>query len=178
MSGDLLSRAKYFHDFLDRGQQKNVEEAFEAFIYQWLAMIIGMTDLLSYSGHDKHFTGDRQLIDEFQKRCPADFEELQECFQTYDLIEYKLNLANRKGSSKKHSILDASGDQGNYLAQLWKNEQHSSKELETFLYVACVIRNNLFHGKKSFMNNSDVELIKNVIPLINNINMSIKKLIH
>jgi hypothetical protein len=178
MSGDLLSRAKYFHDFLERAQGKPAEEAFEVFIYQWLAMIIGMTDLLSYSGHTNYFRGDRELIAEFQLRCPADFSDLQDGFQSDDLNDFKIYLANRKGSSKKHSILDASGDHGDYLAQLWKNKQHSSKELESFLIVACVIRNNLFHGKKSFMNNSDVELIKNVIPLINNINMSIVKLIH
>jgi hypothetical protein len=178
MGGDLLSRSKYFHDFLERAQGKPSEEAFEVFIYQWLAMIIGMTDLLSYSGHSKYFRGDRELIEEFREKCSEDFNDLQDGFISEDLNVFKIYLANRKGSIRKHSILDASGEYGDYLAQLWKNNQHSSKELESFLIVACAIRNNLFHGKKSFMNNSDVELIKNVIPLINNINMSIVKLIH
>jgi hypothetical protein len=178
MNSDLLSRAKYFFDFFNKAQQKSDDEAFEGFIYHWLAMIIGMTDLLSYSGLNKSFQGDRELIQEFQRRCQTDFEEIQVKFQSSEVSAFKLFLAKRKGSAREHCVLDFSGDHGNYLAQLWKNQHSSDKELESFLIVACIIRNNLFHGKKSFMNPSDVELIKNVVPLINNINLTISKLLH
>lgn len=178
MKHDVLSRAKYFFDFFRKAQEKSNDEAFEAFIYHWLAMIIGMTDLLSYCGHSKPFKGDRELISEFHDRCQADFEKIQAAFQCPELMQYKVFLAHRKGSARGHSVIDFSGDPGDYLTQLWINRYHSDKELESFLQVACVIRNNLFHGKKSFMNVSDVELIKNVVPMIMNINLSISKLLH
>ena len=178
MNSDLLIRSKYFFDFFKKAEEKSVDEAFEAFIYHWLAMIIGMTDLLSYSGLNRPFQGDRELIEEFHKKCHADFEEIQGKFQSSGLTEFKLFLSKRKGSARGQSVLDFSGDQGNYLAQLWRNQENSDRELESFLNLACVIRNNLFHGKKSFMNKSDVELIKNVVPLINNINLTISKLLH
>lgn len=178
MNFDLSKRSKYFFDFFNKAQQKLDDEAYEAFIYHWLAMIIGMTDLLSNSGLNIEFKSDKELIQEFQRRCQTDFEEIQVKFQSLELAEFKLFLAKRKGSTREHSFLDFSGEEGNYLAQLWKNQNSSDKELKDFLIVACKIRNNLFHGKKSFMNTSDVELIKNVVPLINNINLTISKLLH
>lgn len=177
MNSDILKRSKYFFDFFNKAQQKLDDEAFEVFIYHWLAMVIGMTDLLSNMGHNEPFKGDQALIEEFQRRCQTDFEEIRVKFQSSELLAFKLFLAKRKGSARGHCVLDFSEDQGNYLAQLWKNQSSSDKELEKFLFVACRIRNNLFHGKKSFMNTSDVELIKNVVPLINNINLTISKLL-
>lgn len=60
-----LARSKYFYDFFLKAQQKNDEEVFEAFIYHWLAMIIGMTDLLSnHRGSNRPFKGDRDSHNE------------------------------------------------------------------------------------------------------------------
>ena len=174
-----LARSKYFNDFFLKAQQKNDEEVFEAFIYHWLAMIIGMTDLLSnHGGSNRPFKGDRDLIHEFKRRCIADFEEIQTGFQKLEIQRYKSNLAQRKGTRLADPIVDHSGDSGDFLAQLWKNQNHSANELDYFLDVACVIRNNVFHGKKSFLNPEDEELIKNTVHLIENINGTIATMLH
>ena len=178
----MLERSRYFRDFFRRAQSQGEDEPFETFIFHWLAMIIGFTDLISYNTYvNPKYKGDRDAIDDFLQNC----EHLVESRLAYTILKDDLEksrkfIAYRRGTRKGHFIVDGSGQPGALLSNCWGGNS-SLNELEqfrNFLYVACNIRNNLFHGSKSFMVESDVELIHHMNQFLLAINEGLQDEIH
>ena len=179
MNGDLLQRSRYFFSFHDHAISKTDEEIFEIFIFQWLAMIIGFTDLISYQRSIPHnIKGDQEILDLFIRYCPHESKQISDSLSAIEISENKRYLARRKSKRSKDSIVEGSREQGKSLAYSWLNGRSDVKEFENFLVVSRIVRNNLFHGKKSFIDDSDLELIRNVTPILNVINMQIRGLLH
>lgn len=178
----MLERSKYFRDFFRRAQSQGEDEPFETFIFHWLAMIIGFTEMLSYNVYvDPKYKGDRDVIDDFLQVC----EHVVESRLAHTILEDNLEvsrkfLALRRGTSRGHFIVDGSGRPGKLLVSCWGNNSSMNEfeQFKNFLYVACNIRNNLFHGSKSFMVESDVELIRHMNIFLMAINEGLQDEVH
>ena len=178
----MLERSRYFRDFFQRAKDQGSDEPFETFIFHWLAMIIGFTELLSNNIYVvPKYKGDRDLIDDFMNECEYIAEsKLAHVILEDDLTNSRIFLANRKGMVRGHDILDGSGRNGTLLAECWRGNTRMEEinQFRTFLYLACNVRNNLFHGSKSFMESSDVELIKHMNAFLMAINEALSNEVH
>jgi hypothetical protein len=107
----MLERSRYFRDFFQRAKDQGSDEPFETFIFHWLAMIIGFTELLSNNTYIvPKYKGDRDLIDHFLDDCEYIAEsKLAHVILEDGLINSRIFLANRKGKARGHDILDGSG---------------------------------------------------------------------
>jgi hypothetical protein len=178
----MLARSKYFRDFFQRAKDQGSDEPFETFIFHWLAMIIGFTELLSYQTFvPPKYSGDRELIEDFLNYCDFDAEsKLAHVILEDELKDSRIFLAKRKGKSREENILDGSGKKGKVLAECWSGNisMTEMEQFKTFLFVACNVRNNLFHGKKSFMESSDVDLINHINQFLMAINEALSHEVH
>jgi len=178
----MLERSRYFRDFFRRAQSQGEDEPFETFIFHWVAMIIGFTDLLSYNIYvNPKYKGDRDVIDDFLQVCEHVVESrLSHTILEDNLEESRMFLARRRGERRGGHIVDGSGRPGELLATSWCNNSRMNEfeQFRNFLYVACNIRNNLFHGTKSFMNESDVELIRHMNLFLKAINEGLQDEVH
>ena len=174
----MYLRNNYFQDFYKRAIEK-VEDPFESFIYNWLAVIIGLTELVASNYRvPPRMKGDRDLIDLYLQKCDYD---LANSVLKVELADSRTFLANRRGENFGHAIVDYSGvNQGGVLSECWKGNTklEPEEQLKLFFYVGCNIRNNLFHGKKSFMDENDTELIKHMNRFLSSINSSIDNYLH
>jgi hypothetical protein len=178
----MLERSKYFRDFFRRAKNQGEDEPFETFIFHWLAMIIGFTDLLSHNTYvNPKYKGDRDAIDDFLHVCEHVVESrLSHTILKDELEKSRVFMALRKGTQKGHFIVDGSGQPGVLLASCWggNSSLNEFEQFRNFLYVACNIRNNLFHGSKSFMVESDVNLIRHMNLFLLAINEGLQDELH
>lgn len=178
----MLERSKYFRDFFRRAKNQGEDEPFETFIFHWLAMIIGFTDIISYQRRiDMKYKGDRDVIDDFLHVCEHVVESrLAHTILKDELEKSRVFIALRKGTGKRHFIVDGSGQPGILLANSWGGHSYLNEfeQFRNFLYVACNIRNNLFHGLKSFMVESDVKLIRHMNEFLLAINEGLQDELH
>ena len=98
----MLERSRYFRDFFRRAQSQGEDEPFETFIFHWVAMIIGFTDLLSYNIYvNPKYKGDRDVIDDFLQVCEHVVESrLSHTILEDNLEESRMFLARRRGERR------------------------------------------------------------------------------
>lgn len=164
-------RDKILKDWFRKGEmEKNKENYFEAFIYLWISWVIGCKIFVSLNifrdTAQKNYT-DRDDIIDWSKDYSAFVVDTIKKHK--NSLEY---LGKRNGSKYGDPIIDASPRLSSYFSSLkryFNNEFQYKNEKELavhFVELLNKIRNNLFHGDKTYNEKSDLELIKSVLPVL------------
>jgi hypothetical protein len=164
-------RDKILRDWFIKGELEMKQgNYFEAFIYLWISWVIGCKIYVSLNLYrdisKKNFTDREDVID----WCTNNPELIVQIIQQHkNSLAY---LGKRKGDRYGDPIIDASLNLSRYffILQKYFNNEHQyrrKKELAThFAELLNKIRNNLFHGDKTYNEESDLELIKSVLPVL------------
>ena len=157
-------------DWFHKGESaKNNNNPFEAFIYLWISWVIGCRIYISYNvtRDDKLNYTDR---DDIVLWCKENREIVVEIIdKNYPTLQ---NLGKRKGSFYGNPIVDASiklSSMFSTLSKYFKNEHIYNNNSDLAVHFAELlnkIRNNLFHGDKSYNEKNDLELIQSVLPTL------------
>ncbi len=170
-------REQIMYEWFEKGEEAfNNKNTFEAFIYLWISWIvackINLGNNKTYSSYVQKDLDDRKIIIEW---CKNYAPEVRECI--YDNMKYLVPLGSRVGSHFKNPIVDASKNLQEKFTQLsnflkGKEIYKYDDELTVdFAELLNKIRNNLFHGNKSYDNQDDKFLLEAVIPVLKDITL-------
>ncbi len=144
---------------------------FEAYIYLWISLTVSVKQYWACDGrkfnsqHGKIAT-DKQEIRAWAKQFNSRIYDLLQ--ENRELLE---ELSMRKGSETNNPVMDSNGDAVYHLnafSDYWLNNTNQSRIeiVATFIDILNRVRNNLFHGGKSFSNEQDIEILRLACPLL------------
>lgn len=151
-----------------------INNYFEAFIYLWISLVVGtkieMGKNIPFSKSSQKNIGDLECI----KYWFCGHEDIinDEIKGNWKRISA---LGKRTGSHYGNPIIDASETLRKKFTRLrgyfngiyvYENNKQLAEDLAELLNK---IRNNLFHGDKSYDNRSDRELLSAVLPILMNL---------
>jgi hypothetical protein len=157
-------------DWFKKGENaKNNNNTFEAFIYLWISWVIGCRIFISYNIHidERSNNTDREDI-LLWSEMNSNFV-VQTIEANYSSLEF---LGKRRGARYGDPIIDANHKLTGYFSKLsmyLKNTYTYKKDDELanhFGELLNKVRNNLFHGDKSYNDKNDLELIQAVLPTL------------
>ena len=180
----MADRNSLARDWFDRGVQlldeydRNSEARllFEAYIYLWISLTVASKEYCARDG--KRFnnsngqkTTDKEEILHWALKC----RKSQLMSMLKDNESLILELCERNGSETNSPIMDVESDTvvdyHKEFIRFWNGEtrftEHSSI-VSTFILILNRVRNNLFHGGKSFRVEGDIELLEFTCPLLKN----------
>jgi hypothetical protein len=164
-------RDKIMNDWFNKGEiEKNRDNYFEAFIYLWISWVIGCKIFVSFNvnrdGSEKNYTDRDDILDWCRLNATVVAQIINE---NHSSLKY---LGIRKGERYGNPIVDASRNLSTYfdmLQKYFRNEYQYTRDKDLakhFGELLNKIRNNLFHGDKTYSEKSDLELIKSVLPVL------------
>ena len=168
-------REQIMYEWYEKGEDAfNNKNDFEAFIYLWISWVVACKIHLgnnkTYSSYVQKDLDDRKIITEWCKNCAP---EVRECIE--ENMKFLKPLGTRVGSHFKNPIVDSSKIlQGKFilLSDFFNGNKvykHDYELTVDFAELLNKIRNNLFHGNKSYDNKDDKLLIKAVLPVLKDI---------
>jgi hypothetical protein len=159
----------------DQNDTRNSGLLFESYIYLWIALTVAAKEYCACNGKkfrtdnkDKS-TDKEEILYWANKRKNKIIEILKEHEQ--DILE----LCSRKGSVSGTPIMDVVGNSiiefHNDFISYWEdqNEFKENGVVKTFILILNRVRNNLFHGGKSFSIESDCEILRLTCPILKRI---------
>ena len=169
-------RQKIMNEWFERGESaQEHQNKFEAFIYLWISLIVGckieMGNNIPATKYMQKDIGDLECIKYWFKSHSAFVnDQIKRNWQTLSA------LGKRTGSHFGDPIIDTkSSNLKVRFARLKKyfNGTYAydkdKQPAEDFAELLNKIRNNLFHGDKSYDNRSDRELLGAILPVLKNI---------
>lgn len=146
---------------------------FESYIYLWIALTVAAKEYCACDG---------KIFKNSNGQKSTDKDEILHWAKTFqgtiisllnENIDLVLDLCERRGARSGEPIMDTESEETvNYHEQFircWENNtQNSNKEqiVKTFILILNRVRNNLFHGAKSFRIESDIEILELTTPLL------------
>lgn len=156
---------------------------FEAFIYLWISWVVAckihLANNYSYSSYVQKDLDDRKIIIEW---CKNHAPEVRECIN--EKMKHLIPLGQRVGSEFKNPIIDASRvlqEKFGRLSKFFNGEniyKYDEELTADFAELLNKIRNNLFHGNKSYDNQDDKLLLKAVLPALKDITLLSVESVH
>lgn len=176
----MSERKKFAQDWFNKGDHLlnkyfETEEnglLFESYIYLWISLTIASKEYCANDG--KRFSNDsfERSTDreEILYWAESKIERISQILSNHkeDLLE----LSERKGTEQQTPIIDTKGRNIEYyqsFAEYFQgNDKHQrSKDIvKTMIIILNQIRNNLFHGGKSFSVESDIEILRLTSPIL------------
>jgi len=152
----------------------NTGYLFESYIYLWISLTISVKQYWACTGKKFNSQGgkistDKQEIKEWSKL----FHE--RIFQLMNENRYLMEeLSEQYGSETNNPIMDSKGDNTRLNQQVFSdywlnnnnNHVHKREMVMTMIDILNRVRNNLFHGEKSFDNKRDIELLRTTCPIL------------
>jgi hypothetical protein len=150
---------------------------FEAYIYLWIALTVAAKEYCAcdgknFSSHNNETSTDKEEILHWAKVKNNKILEILKNHEQ-DILE----LCSRVGTNTESPIMDVYGDKiiefHNDFISYWEN-QNKYKEIgivKTFILILNRVRNNLFHGGKSFSVESDCEILRLTCPILKRITL-------
>lgn len=165
-------------DWFNKGELAMLNNnVFESFIYLWIAWIIGCKIYISNNYNITIDMTDGIIVAKWAKHKPE-----------YIIQSMKNNkaslkqLSEMKGAKYSNPIIDTGNETlkseflmiRNYIQNDFSTEQfeQSKSNIEiavAFAHLITKIRNNLFHGGKSYTNKKDKQILEAIIPTLRNI---------
>lgn len=172
------SRLEFAKEWHQRGMQSlKDDKPFESFIYNWLALTIAAKTHKSFNVRSTK-DGTNTDKEDILFWVKYNTELVMSIMQKH--IEDMRVLSERTGAELKETIIDIKeSNQREFILEkhqefsgFWLNEngyQHAHKKdiNKTLIYILNRIRNNLFHGEKSYNVQSDKDLLETVCPILN-----------
>jgi hypothetical protein len=177
-------REQIMYDWFEKGEHAfNKNNDFEAFIYLWISWVVAckihLANNIPYNSIVQKDLDDRRIILEWSKN---------NSFEVKKCVDNNMNdlnyLGKRVGSYYRNPIIDSSKNlQENFtrLRDFFTNKYsyEQDKDLAVdFTELLNKIRNNLFHGNKSYDNQDDKSLLKAILPVLKDITQIAVKTIH
>jgi hypothetical protein len=174
------SRLEFAQEWHERGLQSLKEDKpFESFIYNWLALTIAAKTYKSFNvrsskdgtNSDKEdilfwINSDAELVMSIMQKYNEDMRVLSE----RSGVELKETIIDVKESNQKEFILEKHQEFSGYWLSETRHKHARKKDINnTLIYILNRIRNNLFHGNKSYNLQSDRELLETVCPILNDL---------
>lgn len=165
-------RDQIMNDWFTKGVKSYKENNdFEAFIYLWISLVVACK--IHYGNnfpHEKFIQKDMEDRKIISKWAEWNAKSIVEIINSN--LDTLKPLTNRKGSYYKNPIIDASKE----LSKKFQNIQDflnetsnysNEKQIATdFVELINKVRNNLFHGSKSYDKESDRTLLAAILPLL------------
>jgi hypothetical protein len=179
----MADRISLSNDWHERGSQlwdeyENTQEPrvlFESYIYLWIALTVAARENCSRntSLFEKQVDLDRST-DLDQILWWADINLKNQIMRMLKSNkEFLQDLCDREGFNTGNPIMDTCGESvllfHNQFLRYWNGNSKFINEreiVETFIRILNRVRNNLFHGAKSFRVESDVEILELTCPLL------------
>jgi len=150
---------------------------FESYIYLWIALTVAAKEYCACDGerfpnHDYETSTDKEEILHWAK---VKNKRILDVLQ--DHKDDVLELCSRSGSKTGSPIMDV---YGNKIIEFHKDfisyweDQKKHKEIgivKTYILILNRVRNNLFHGGKSFSVESDCEILRLTCPILKRITL-------
>jgi hypothetical protein len=180
----MADRISLSKDWYKRGEQlleeyelkEEPRVLFESYIYLWIALTVAAKEYCACDGKSfKNFNGERSTDKEEILHWALQFQGniIKMLKENIDLV---LDLCERKGVMSGQPIMDTESEETvNYHEQFiryWEsNTENSNRKqiVKTFILILNRVRNNLFHGAKSFRIESDIEILEMTTPLLKEI---------
>lgn len=178
----MADRISFSLDWFRRGTQlldeynsnQNPRVLFESYIYLWIALTVAAKEYCACDG---------KIFDNDSGQKATDKDEILywalECRRDAVLSMLKnnkeivLELCERTGSDTDEPIMDTKSantiNHHNQFINYWTGEARycdPRKIVKTFVLILNRVRNNLFHGAKSFRVESDIEILELTAPLL------------
>ena len=177
-------REQIMYDWFEKGEHAfNKNNDFEAFIYLWISLVvackINLANNKSYDSIVQKDLDDRSTILEWSKNNSYEFRE---CIDKN--IKDLICLGKREGSYYKNPIIDSSKNLQEKFIRLkdfFSNKysyENDKKLAEDFTELLNKIRNNLFHGNKSYDKQDDKSLLNAILPVLKEITQLAVETIH
>jgi hypothetical protein len=179
----MSERIKFARDWFDKGDfllnrfYKTQENGllFESYIYLWISLTIAAKE---YAANNTNKFTKPNL-----ERSTDRQEILYWANSTFELIFQMLEnhrddfneLSERKGKEKGTSIMDTEGRNIQYyksFADYFQgNIRYCNRKnlVSTLITILNQIRNNLFHGGKSFSMDSDIQILRLTCPILRDV---------
>lgn len=174
LSKDWYTRGAQLLEEYNRNDEPRL--LFEAYIYLWISLTVATKQYCASAGEkfdnaNGQKATDKDEILHWALKCRSN--QIMSMLQNNeDLI---LDLCERNGSETNQPIMDTQSEQTiNYhreFIKYWQGDSRYSKPsqiVETYILILNRVRNNLFHGAKSFRIESDIEMLTLTCPLLKN----------
>lgn len=172
------SRLEFAKEWHHRGRKcLNDDKPFESFIYNWLALTIAAKTYKSFNVMTSR-DGQNNDKEDILYWVKDGADTIMSIMQKHK--EDMMVLSERTGEELNDVVLDVKENaQRNFILKkheefsgYWLNEirhKHARKQEinNTLIHILNRIRNNLFHGEKSYNIQSDRELLETVCPILN-----------
>lgn len=169
--GEILLN-KYEQDSRDSGL------LFESYIYLWIALTVAAKEYCACAGQDFKKNNNEKSTDKEEILYWANVRNNQIIQILKDHEQDILELCSRKGSKTGTPIMDVYSDDlikfHDYFISYWEGENKYLKQnniVKTFILILNRVRNNLFHGGKSFSVESDCEILRITCPILKSITL-------
>ena len=172
LSRDWYDRGVYLLDDYERIKEPRL--LFEAYIYLWISLSVAAKEYCASDGKcfnnaNGEKTTDKEEILHWAIRC----RKSQIMSMLQDNESLILELCERNGSETNSPIMDIDSekvaDYHREFIRYWYGEARyteSESIVKTFILILNRVRNNLFHGGKSFRVEGDIELLEFTCPLL------------
>lgn len=165
---------------LNKYEQDNMDSGllFESYIYLWISLTVAAKEYCACDGKDfkkdnnEDSTDKKEILHWANLKSKQIIQILKEHEQ--DLLE----LCSRKGSLTGAPIMDVYGYNiekfHNDFISYWEGHNKFIKGkniVDTFIHILNRVRNNLFHGGKSFSVESDCEILRLTCPILKRITL-------
>lgn len=172
LSRDWYERGVQLLDDYERNKEPRL--LFEAYIYLWISLTVAAKEYCASDG--KRFnnangekTTDKEEILHWAIRCRK--SQIMSMLQENESLI--LELCERNGTETNSPIMDVESDKvADYhreFIRFWNGEARYTDPtslVRTFILILNRVRNNLFHGGKSFRVEGDIELLEFTCPLL------------
>lgn len=181
----MANRISLSKDWHERGVQlleefKQTNEPrllFEAYIYLWISLSVASKQYCASAGQKFDNANGQKATDKdeiLHWALKARMNQIITMLKNNE--ELILSLCERRGSDTDQPIMDTQSDETiNYhleFIKYWEGDAKYTNQrqlVKTFILILNRVRNNLFHGAKSFRIESDIEMLKLTSPLLKNI---------
>ena len=182
----MKGRGEFAREWYNKGelllkkheQDNDTGLLFESYIYLWIALTVAAKEYCACAGQDfkknnnEKSTDKDEILHWAKVRTKQIIEILKEHEQ--DILE----LCSREGSKTKLPIMDFESkdvlNHHNNFISYWEGQNkyiEPKKIVQTFILILNRVRNNLFHGGKSFSVESDCEILRITCPILKRITL-------
>jgi hypothetical protein len=180
-------RGKFAREWYNKGEillnkynldNRNSGLLFESYIYLWIALTVAAKEYCAcdgkiFSNPNNDKSTDKDEILHWTKVSSKQIILILKEYEQ-DILE----LCSRKGSNMGTPIMDVFGDSiiefHNDFISYWEDQNKYIEQkniVKTFILILNRVRNNLFHGGKSFSVESDCEILRLTCPILKKITL-------
>ena len=171
LSKDWYKRGEQLHEEYELKQEPRV--LFESYIYLWIALTVAAKEYCACAGVSFKSLNGQRSTDKDEILHWAMLFQGDIITMLKENIDLVFDLCERRGARSGQPIMDTVSEETvNYHEQFircWANNTENSNKrqiVRTFILILNRVRNNLFHGAKSFRIESDIEILELTTPLL------------